>query len=85
MNLTAKKRSLRRHFLAMKKAKYRYVVKDIWLEKDLAGNPKFIGRMVQTPHPCSGFCCGNPRRKWKGKEVRTLQERIADEERSNVA
>jgi len=37
--------------------------------------PRFIGRAGVTPVPCSCFMCGNPRRKAKGKERLTMQER----------
>lgn len=37
--------------------------------------PRFIGRADVTPVPCSYFMCGNPRRKAKGKEQLTMQER----------
>ena len=33
-----------------------------------------IRKNAITPHPCSGYCCGNPR-KWFGHETR--QEQIA--------
>ncbi len=39
--------------------------------------PRFIGRAGTTPVPCSCFMCGNPRRKAKGKERLTMQERKA--------
>ena len=31
-----------------------------------------LAKVIDTPHPCSSYCCGNPR-KWFG-EV-TMQER----------
>ena len=82
MSSTAKNKAIRRNLLAKKKAKLRHIVKNIWKEGKLASDPKFIGRMARTPHSCSGFCCGNPRRKAKGKEALTLQERKA---RDNAA
>ncbi len=33
---------------------------------------RWVRRSAATPHPCSGPCCGNPRR-WFGEE--TMQER----------
>lgn len=27
-----------------------------------AGNPRLVGKLAQTRVPCSGPCCGNPRR-----------------------
>jgi hypothetical protein len=80
----SEKRAIRRHLLVVKKQKYRRVVKKVWSNKELADDPKFIGRMVQTPHPCSRMCCGNPRRHQKGKKCRlTLQEQKVD--KANVA
>lgn len=40
-------------------------------------SPRFLGRAGVTPVPCSCFMCGNPRRKAKGKEAITIQERKA--------
>jgi hypothetical protein len=62
-----------------KKAKCRRIIREVWQEPTLAGDSKFIGRMAHTPHPCSCLGCGNPRRKSKGKETITLQERKVDE------
>lgn len=36
----------------------------------------WIRRSAVTPHPCSNYCCGNPR-KWFGDS--TLQEQRADD------
>lgn len=33
-----------------------------------------IGREARTPHPCSRYCCGNPRHHWNGFEKFTMQE-----------
>lgn len=33
-----------------------------------------IGRAARTRHPCSDYCCGNPRTHWG---ERTVQERRA--------
>lgn len=30
---------------------------------------RWIGRSAATPHPCSGHCCGNPRRYGEGEAV----------------
>lgn len=35
---------------------------------------KWVHRSAVTPHPCSGSCCGNPR-KWNGDV--TMEERRA--------
>ncbi len=39
-------------------------------------NPKFRGKVIDTPTPCSCWMCGNPRKWWKEK---TMQERRQDE------
>jgi hypothetical protein len=38
-----------------------------------------LGMVTQTPAPCSCWCCGNPRRVFKGKDVSTRQELSHDE------
>jgi hypothetical protein len=38
-----------------------------------------VRRRAATPHPCSGACCGNPRRWWSGDGALTMQERRARE------
>lgn len=79
MTTTVDKRATRRFCLAMKKNQCKRIVKDIWCEKDLTNDEKFIGRMAQTPHPCScPCCCGNPRHCDKG-DGRTLQERRSED------
>jgi hypothetical protein len=40
---------------------------------------RFVGLAATTPHPCSGPCCGNPRRWFGGDERITMQERRAKE------
>ena len=45
--------------------------------ENLATDPVWLGKMVQTPHPCSGMCCGNPR-KWWG-EITRQERRKADD------
>ena len=60
-----------------KKAKVRKFVKESWVSLDDKSHmltPKSVGRMAHTPHPCSGRCCGNPRRHEKGTSKYTMQE-----------
>lgn len=38
-------------------------------------SPRDIGRAGTTRVPCSCFMCGNPRRKFKGDDALTMQER----------
>jgi len=61
-----------------KKAKMRRVIRDTWFQSmgvSLDKNDKFVGKMAATPHPCSGMCCGNPRRHYKGEGRLTMQEK----------
>lgn len=46
-----------------------------WAEEELG---RIIGMHAATPHPCSRYCCGNPRRHAKGFEAQTRQEHLAD-------
>ena len=41
-------------------------------------DPKAMARFKEQPQWCSGPCCGNPRRWFKGSERITMQERRAD-------
>jgi hypothetical protein len=43
-----------------------------WWVKDSNLKPEDLGRYLDTPHPCSRVCCGNPRRYGEGS---TVQER----------
>ncbi len=51
-------------------------VRCYWVCRDIGNRPTDdpgrIGAMARTPKPCSGPCCGNPR-KWWG--LPTAQER----------
>lgn len=40
-----------------------------------ANTPSLVGYLGNTKVSCSCWMCGNPRRKFKGKERLTLQER----------
>lgn len=40
-------------------------------------NPKAMARFKEQPKVCSGPCCGNPRRFFKGDARITVQERRA--------
>lgn len=44
---------------------------------DGGNREKWVRRAAATPHPCSNFCCGNPRRHFSGDEALTMQERRA--------
>jgi len=61
-----------------KKEKCKRIIKESWYQSpnmpSLSKNEKFIGKMAAAPHPCSGMCCGNPRRHYKGKGKLTMQE-----------
>lgn len=60
-----------------KKEKVRRIIKESWYQPagaSLDRDDKFVGRMAAAPHPCSGMCCGNPRRHYKGRGKLTMQE-----------
>lgn len=66
------KRALRRHHkerLKQKRKRYWGYETDYSPEKM---DDRTLGMVVNTAHPCSGYCCGNPR-KWFGEL--TIQER----------
>jgi hypothetical protein len=65
------KRSLRRHHVARLKAARRF-----HFGRDLYGNAKALGKVVDTPCPCSCWMCGNPRRKL---DELTIHERSSQE------
>ena len=77
-------RAERRAAARRKKARVKKVVETTWPQLNpeqvtATLTPKELGRLAETPHPCSGLCCGNPRRYAKGKEKRTVQERRVDQ------
>lgn len=61
----------RHHYKRLQKKRRRF-----WLVWDLFNrfdhNPRTLGMLTRTPHPCSGNCCGNPRKYFNQK---TIQER----------
>lgn len=63
------KRAIRRHhrarLLEARKSYHRGL-------PEYAPSHKIISAWVDTPKPCSSYCCGNPR-KWFGSK--TIQER----------
>lgn len=62
------KRALRRHHKDRLKKKRKHY----WFGYEEPMNDKMLGMVSTTPHPCSGHCCGNPR-KWFGEL--TIQEK----------
>jgi hypothetical protein len=54
-------RAIRRHHMAVAKARARRVV----VEWDLPLEPGWIGLLARTPARCSCWMCGNPRRYWR--------------------
>jgi hypothetical protein len=72
-----KSRADRRQAAIRAKERVKRHIRDTWFMSDpeLVHNKKFIGKLANTPHPCSGSCCGNPRRHYKGKDGLTIQER----------
>lgn len=63
------KRALRQHHAARLKAARRFH----W-GRDIRHDAKSLGKVVDTPCPCSCWMCGNPRRHFK---KRTRRERAA--------
>lgn len=63
------KRALRRHHAARLKAVRRFH----W-GRDIRHDAKLVGKVVDTPTPCSCWMCGNPRRF---QNELTCQERRA--------
>lgn len=72
---STKKRALRRHHAARKKAWARKKLRHYFLDPQHPP-PRRVGLYADTPKVCSCWMCGNPRRH-QG-EV-TLRERIQDE------
>ncbi len=62
------KRAIRRHHIERLKAKR--IKEDYWCDK--MDNPRLLGICVNTPHPCSCYVCGNPRKHFNEK---TIQEK----------
>lgn len=69
------KRALRRHHVARLKAARRFH----W-GQDIRHDAKSIGKVVDTPCPCSCWICGNPRRHLK--ELTRQECRAIDREKS---
>ena len=65
--------ALRRHHSQRTKNNVRYYFHYTILDPM---HPKTIGRTARTKHPCSRYCCGNPRRDGE----LTMQERRANQE-----
>ena len=64
-------RALRRHHRERLKKKRRF-----YFGRDLSKDPFALSKAVDTPHPCSGCCCGNPRKHF---DSLTIQERKVKE------
>lgn len=68
------KRALRRHHAArLKHARGHY-----W-GHDIRHEPKLLGKVINTPTPCSCWMCGNPRRH--SKELTRQERRAIDQGR----
>lgn len=66
------RRALRRHQAARLKAARRFH----W-GRDIGDDPAALGKVVDTPCPCSCWMCGNPRRHFKevSRQERTFAGR----------
>ncbi len=51
---------------------------DYWGGSLKDGDPRKLGSSIDTPHPCSDYCCGNPRKHFHEK---TIQEKKSEEEK----
>lgn len=69
-------RAWRRHQRERIKNKRIRQINSWWFGERVVDDPKFVGMMIDTPHPCSGPCCGNPRKHFG---LLTRQEIIAGE------
>ena len=67
-------RAFRRHQYEVRKERVRHRYYSGWFGNERP-TPFWLGFHAGTPHPCSRYCCGNPR-KWFG-EV-TQQERRSE-------
>lgn len=67
-------RALRRHH----RQRLKHARKTYWSYDRLEPmSPATLGKVVDTPHPCSQACCGNPRRHF-GTRTRQEQRFSAD-------
>jgi len=79
--------AIRRHHVERIKKKIRgYEGYDSILEEEHTWTPRIIGILSRTRCPCSGSCCGNPRKHWgllTRQEIRCLdylmQEWLAEQ------
>lgn len=69
------KRALRRHHVARLKAARRFH----W-GRVIRHDANAVGKVVDTPCPCSCWMCGNPRRHFK--EVSRQEQAFIDREKS---
>jgi len=66
-------RALRRHhYRRLQKTRQHYWGRDRDQQHTPPLTPRELGYVANTPHPCSCYLCGNPRRNFNEK---TVQER----------
>lgn len=82
-----RKRGIRRDIkrkIGKKVFKYYHDLKDAWVRKWIKEDPEWKagqeGFYSKTRVPCSGFCCGNPRKHFNEK---TIQELKSEEDFEN--
>ena len=73
-----KKRALRRHHYRRRIEDFRHRFRNNWGMDEEWITPFRLGFTANTPHPCSCYGCGNPRRYGNGDRL-TPQERRAEE------
>jgi hypothetical protein len=71
-----KKRALRRHHYRRRIEEFRKRFLNNWGMDEEWIDGRRLGMTVASPHPCSGPCCGNPR-KWFNELTR--QEKREEE------
>jgi len=63
--MVEQKRAVRRyHYYRLKKKRKDYYG---WGDYEYVMTPKQLGKVANTPTPCSCYCCGNPRKHWNAK------------------
>ncbi|MDX5935681.1 hypothetical protein [Acidithiobacillus thiooxidans] len=67
-------RAIRRHHRYRLQRNRRYY----WDKDGLTDNPRWFGKVIDTPTPCSCWMCGNPRRYFGEKTLQELRQDEAD-------
>jgi len=68
-----RERGWRRWQLEKRKRKWRMLMRNMWWSSELDEDPKYIGMLVTTPHPCSCAWCGH-KRYWRGPPPQEIRQ-----------